>query len=145
MTEALNPALESLAGEAATIEASATAMDATGSPEAAPVGPDNGAIIAGALTAFRDGFTAFTKMRSVKVALTDDRIQGLAAVYAPVCEKYGLDLNKYIGNYGPEIAAIVMTVTIGLEIRGNLRAEIAFLDSAKAAAAQTAETANATD
>lgn len=135
-----NAALEALAGEAQNLEDAAAGQDATGAPAAAPTGPDNGQIIAGAIAAFRDGFTAFTNMKSVKVALTDDRIQGLASVYAPVCEKYGLDLNKYLGSYGPEIAAAVMTITIGLEIRANLRAEIAYLDNQKAQAANVAAT-----
>ena len=81
-------------------------------------------IIGGALAAGREVFCLVTKLQSPKRVLTDDRAQHLGALWGPVCDKHGIDLAKYLGDYGAEVGAIVGTFAIVMELRTAVTAEI---------------------
>lgn len=59
------------------------------------------------------GIVGFPSVASV---LTEDKRAALAAVWAPVLTKYGVNLGDLGGAYKEEIAAVVVTLPIGLAI-----------------------------
>lgn len=92
--------------------------------EASP-GMSNAQIIAGAIAAGRTVFCAVTKLESPAIHLSDDKAQQLGAVWGPVADKYGLNLNDAIGGYAVEFAALIVTAQIGFELRRAVREEMA--------------------
>lgn len=93
-------------------------------PEA-PQAPTNAQVIAGALAMGREVFCAVSKLKSPKIHLNDEAVQQLGAVWGPVCDKHGWDMNAAMGDWGIEIAAIVVTAQIGLTLRAAVVEEIA--------------------
>ncbi len=93
-------------------------------PEAAPA-PTNAQVIAGALAMGREVFCAVSKLQSPRFHLNDEAVQQLGAVWGPVCDKHGWDLNAAMGDWGIEIAALVVTAQIGLTLRAAVVEEIA--------------------
>lgn len=81
-------------------------------------------IIGGALAAGREVFCLVTKLDSPKRVLTDDRAQHLGALWGPVCEKHGIDLAKYLGDYALEVGALVGSFAVVMELRAAVTAEI---------------------
>lgn len=93
-------------------------------PEAAAP-PSNAQVIAGALALGREVFCAVSKLQSPKVHLNDEAVQQLGAVWGPVCEKHGWNLHEAMGDWGLEIAALVVTAQIGLALRAAVVEELA--------------------
>lgn len=87
--------------------------------------PTNAQMIAGAIAAGRTVFCMVTKLESPKVHLDDAAAQSLGAVWGPVCDKYGWNLNDALGSYGVEIAAIAVTAQIGYALHRAVTEEIA--------------------
>lgn len=87
--------------------------------------PTNAQMIAGAIAAGRTVFCMVTKLESPKVHLNDEAAQQLGAVWGPVCDKYGWNLNDALGSYGVEIAAIAVTAQIGYALHRAVTEEIA--------------------
>lgn len=121
-----NNALEALAQEADTIGAApGSTAQPTGEGEAAPAaGPTNAQIIAVAIGMGRDVFCAASTLQSPKHALHDEEVKSLGEVWGAVCDKHGWQLGVVMGDYGAEIAALVVTVPIVMTVRMAVMEEI---------------------
>lgn len=120
-----------LAADAAAIDAPAGeggdgAPGADGAAQAEPPAPSNAEIIAQGLALVRDTLAAFAKVQSIKRTMNDETCRTLADVWAPVCDKHGLQLADMAGDYLPELRAIMTTagiVTVAWsELRDEMRA-----------------------
>ncbi len=100
--------------------------------DAAPP-PGNAQILAGALAAGREAFCMFTQLESPRRHLSDDKVQQLGDVWAPVLDKHGIDLARYMSDWGVELAAALLTFQIVRELREGVKAEIAAREAAKPA------------
>lgn len=133
--------LDLLAGQAEQVEQSS---DFTGSfgepiPEQQPEGITNAQAFAGALAAGREAFCFFTKLDSPRRVMTDDRVGQLAALADPVLKKHNIELGKYLGDFGPEIALAVGVFSLVTELRGAVAAEIAERKAAEKKTDQVAQ------
>lgn len=117
-----------LASEAAALEQPAgdAAGGAPGEAQAGPPMPTNAEVIAQALQLVRDTLSAFAKVQSIKRTMNDETCRTLADVWAPVCDKHGVNLAAMAGDYLPELRAIMTTagiVTVAWsELRDEMRA-----------------------
>lgn len=84
----------------------------------------NAQAMAGAIAAGREAFCFFTKLESPRRVLDDDRVGQLAALADPVLTKHGIELGKYLGDYGPEIALAVGVFAVVTELRAAVAAEV---------------------
>lgn len=127
--------LDDLAGEAAELDAAAGEAEG-GAQETALAMVENqkltnGQILAGALTAGRDVFCTFTGFESPRTSLADANVIALADAWAPVLDKHGIDLAQYMGDYALEVAALLITAKIAIEVRSGVLAEMAQREKAK--------------
>lgn len=90
-----------------------------------PIGITNAQAFAGALAAGREAFCFFTKLESPRRVLDDDRVGQLAALADPVLTKHGIQLGRYLGDYGAELALAVALFGVVTELRAAVNAEIA--------------------
>ena len=129
MTKNTTPApggLDALAAEAETLTDTTTPGAAQGAqPEPDAPGLTNAQIVGGAIAAARTVFCAVTKLDSPNVHLDDAAAQRLGAVWGPVLDKHGIDMGELMGDWGVEIAAIVVTAEIGMSLRRAVLDEIA--------------------
>lgn len=120
-TKAAPDDLEQLTFSPAAGESTAPQQDA----EQAPAEPTAAQIIGGALAAGREVFCMVTKLESPRKTLDDETAQKVGALWGPVLEKHGIDLGRYIGDYGAEIAAAIGTLSIVAAVRRGVMDEIA--------------------
>jgi len=100
-------------------------------PEAPePAGPTNAQILAGAIAAGREVFCVVTKLEAPRHGLSDEHAAQLGALWAPVLEKHGIDMGKYLGDYALELAAAMGTFTIVVNLRKMVLYEIAMKERA---------------
>lgn len=116
---------DALAGEAAALEGAADQAGGTGeAAQAGPAMPTNAEVIAQALALVRDTAGAFAKVNSLKRTLNDETCRTLADVWAPVCDKHGVNLAAMAGDYLPELRAIMTTAGIVTVAWSELREEM---------------------
>jgi hypothetical protein len=132
-TEAANP-LDALAAQAESQHSDA--LPGATSDEAEALGLSNEQTIAGAIGAAREAFCFFTRLESPRRVLDDPTVSQLAALWAPVCEKHGINLGQYLGDYALELAAAIGTFTVVASLRTAVVAELASIQAAKDAKAQ---------
>ena len=89
----------------------------TPEPEAAAPPLTSAQIIAGAISAGREVFCAVTQFQSPRRLLDDATAQHLGDLWGPVLEKHNIDLGKYLGDFGVEIAAVLGTAGIVMALR----------------------------
>jgi hypothetical protein len=117
-----------LASEAAALEQPAGQGEGgePGGAQAGPAMPTNAEVIAQALAVVRDTLSAFAKVQSIKRTMNDETCKVLADVWAPVCNKHGVNLANMAGDYLPELRAAMTTagiVTVAWsELRDEMRA-----------------------
>lgn len=100
-----------------------TDLDTVGEPAKPEV--SNAQALSAALAAGREAFCLFTQLESPRQTLSDDTVQQLAGLWAPVLEKHNINVGRYLGDYAAEIAAVMGTLTIALTVRAGVKAEIA--------------------
>lgn len=105
--------------------------------EPPPGGPEQGAagdaqpkvtnatVIAGTLEAIREGFCFVTKLESPRRVFTADAATQLGAVWGAVCDKRKIDLQKWLGDWGLEFAALMATLQVVGAVREAVTAELA--------------------
>lgn len=91
--------------------------DATETPDAPPPPLTSAQIIAGAIAAGREVFCAVTQFQSPRRLLDDATAAHLGELWGPVLEKHHIDLGKYLGDFGVEIAAVLGTAGIVMALR----------------------------
>lgn len=113
---------------------------AIGGDSSSQAGPDeaaqklqasNAQILAGALAAGREVFCLVTDLQSPRRTMSDEALSNWAQAVAPALEKHGIDLGAVIGDFGPEIAAVVSTVILANAVRLGAVAELAAKKPAK--------------
>lgn len=119
--------LDLLAGQAESVEADGAFTGSFGEPlpQPEPEGITNAQAFAGALAAGREAFCFFTKLESPRRVMTDDRVGQLATLADPVLKKHNIELGKYLGDFGPEIALAVGVFSLVTELRAAVASEIA--------------------
>ena len=116
---------------------------AAADPAAAPPPPLTSAqIIAGAISAGREVFCAVTQFQSPRRHLDDATAQHLGELWGPVLEKHHIDLGKYLGDWGVEIAAVLGTAGIVLTLRKAVMQEARERDARQDASQDDATTVN---
>jgi hypothetical protein len=113
---------------------------AIGGDSTSQAGPDDAAqklqasnaqILAGALAAGREVFCLVTELQSPRRTMSDEALSQWAQAVAPALEKHGIDLGAVIGDFGPEIAAVVSTVILANAVRLGAVEELAAKKPAK--------------
>lgn len=131
--------LDSLASQAASLTNPPLGQGTTDLDTTVPPGQQttpaltNAQALCGAIAAAREAFCFYTKLQSPRVVLVDEQVQNLAALWAPVLDKHGINLSKYMGDYALEMTAIVGTLTIASSLRIAVSAELAQLREDKPA------------
>jgi hypothetical protein len=132
MTATQKPEPTPLDGLAAAIEA-----DTTLNPDNPEAGTDQGQggteapmlsnaqMFAGAIAMGTQVFTVVTQIKAPQNILTHERCAQLGELWGPVLDKYGINAGQFMGAWQLEIAAIMGTVGIVLELRTAVRAEVA--------------------
>lgn len=138
-TEQTGGELEALALQAEGIGASPEAAgpgDAQGEgAQGAPPGQSNADLLAGTFQLARDVVCIIGEVQAPRQVLDDATLQQLGAAWGAVADKRGWDLSKLMGDYAAEIAAVMMTFTVGSKLVKAMRAEL----DAKAPREQTRE------
>ncbi|MBB1602539.1 hypothetical protein [Variovorax sp. UMC13] len=136
-------ALQGLAADAdmlGTIDSERDQAQGQGAEVAAePAPPSNESLIAGMLEMGRDVFCEFTSCSTPKAVLGESQIGSLSVAWARVLDKRGISLHHYMGNYGEEIAACVMTYTIGANLYRAVSSEMIAREANAAALARHAK------
>lgn len=101
-------------------------------------------ILAGAICAGREVFCAVTQFQSPRRHLDDATAAHLGELWGPVLEKHNIDLGKYLGDWGVEIAAVLGTAGIVMTLRKAVMAEARERDQRQEAAPDDANTVNET-
>ena len=70
-------------------------------------------------------FTVITKIKAPQNVLSHERCAQLGELWGPVLDKYGINAGQFMGAWQLEIAAVMGTVGVVLELRSAVRAEIA--------------------
>lgn len=141
-------ALEGLAADAdalGTIDSERDQAQGQGAEVAAEPAPSNESLIAGMLEMGRDVFCEFTSCSTPKAVLGASQIGSLSVAWARVLDKRGISLHHYMGNYGEEIAACVMTYTIGANLYRAVSSEMMAREANAAALAKRTVRAAADD
>lgn len=92
----------------------------------------NAQVVTGTVAVMREIFCMYTKLESPRRVINDQRCTDLGGVWGPVCDKHGINLQEWLGDYMLEASAVMMTFTILGEVRAAVQAE----QSAKKAAEQ---------
>lgn len=93
----------------------------------------NAQLFAGAIAMGVQVFTVVTKVQAPKNILTHERCAELGELWGPVLDKYGINAGQFMGAWQLEIAAVLGTVGIVLELRTAVRAEVAAMQAEQAA------------
>lgn len=108
---------------AADAAAGVGAGDAQGQPQAAPV-QTNADLLAGTFQLAREVFCIVGEVQAPRQVLDDATLQQLGQAWGAVADKRGWDLGKLMGDYAAEIAAVMMTFTVGGKLVKAVRAEL---------------------
>ena len=84
----------------------------------------NAQLLGAAIAAGRTVFCLVTKLTSPDKILDDKTAQRLGGAWGPVLDKYGIDLNAYVGDYALEIGAAYLTFEIVQALRVAVQDEI---------------------
>lgn len=140
-----NNDLAALAGQAAGLDDAAAAGVGQGvgegagqQAEAAP-GQSNAEILAGTFQMLREAGCILGGVESPRRVLDDGTLSSLGSAWGAVCDKRGWNLAQFMGNYGPEVAAVMMTVTVVNRVHAAVRAELAAREPVEAEVVQPAE------
>lgn len=120
--------LEALAAQAEGLEAD-RAQDAAGQdagPGAAQGVPlqTNADLLAGTFQLARDVFCIIGEVQAPRMVLDDATVVQLGQAWGAVADKRGWDLSKLLGDYAAEVAAVMMTLTVGGKLVKAVRAEM---------------------
>lgn len=91
----------------------------------------NAQAIEGAVIMAREAFCGMTKLKSPRAALPNEGARQLGELWGPVCDKHGINLAEWIGDYVLEFSAIMATVAILTQVRAAVQAEIAAMKAAE--------------
>lgn len=121
--------LEALAATAETTLAPAPGApgeDATGDGTELAQTPavSNEEILSGAIAAARDVFCMYTQLQSPARTLDQVAITNLVKPWCLVLQKRGIDLGRYMGDYGLELAAVIATIGVGRAVVAGVQAEL---------------------
>lgn len=98
----------------------------------------NRGFIAMGIAGARDFVSIATGLKSLRATLTDTNVNALAEAWAKVASKHGRDLSALIGDYGEELAAVMVTFGIFRTVKAALDLEVAAKVAAAEAVAQAA-------
>ncbi|SDP81164.1 hypothetical protein SAMN04489708_12835 [Paracidovorax cattleyae] len=65
------------------------------------------------------------EVQSPRAVLDDGTLQQLGEVWGAVADKRGWNLQQLMGDWGPEIAAVMTTITIGMRLSKAVGQELA--------------------
>lgn len=116
--------LDDLASQAELQDSAAVSAADGSAGEPAAEALSNEQALAGAIGMARDVFCGFTGLASPKNVLTDPAVEQLANLWAPVLRKHNIELGRYLGDYGLEIAAVMASFAIVAQLRQAVSAEI---------------------
>lgn len=134
--QALPGSLEELQLEAKRIDASPDGPTPDPSVlEPEPVKPTNAQVIGFFITTFRELACVMLDAKSPRETLNDAKIDEAAKAIGPVADKYGIDLNAWVGDYMPELNAAIVAGPILLVAWKGLESELSERRKAKAAEA----------
>lgn len=85
----------------------------------------NGEILGGMFAMVRDLACMVLDLRSPKATFPDQDAMQLGQAWGAVCDKRGVDLARIMGDYGAEVAAVVMTATVFKRVSSAVNAELA--------------------
>lgn len=91
----------------------------------------NAQAIAGAVIMGREVFCGYTKLKSPRAVLPNEVAGQLGEMWGPVCDKHGINLHEWLGDYALEFAAIMGTMAILGQVRAAVQAEIAAIKAAE--------------
>lgn len=130
MTTKQNDDLAALAGQAEALqaEAGADAQGEGGAQAAEPARQTNGQLLAGTFHLAREVGCALGGVQSPRMVLDDPTLQQLGDAWGAVADKRGWDLQKIMGDYAAEVAAVMLTITIGTRLNRAIQAELAARD-----------------
>ncbi|GKS96767.1 hypothetical protein [Acidovorax sp. SUPP2825] len=116
--------LSALAGQAAGLEtAQEQAAEGQGGAPAAPV-QTNAKILAGAFHLGREVSCAVLGLQSPRMVLDDPTLQQLGDVWGAVADKRGWDISAILGDYAAEVAAVMLSITVGVKLMKAAGAEL---------------------
>jgi hypothetical protein len=100
---------------------SAAPVDA---PPAPPPGPTNAELIAMGVEMFRELVCVMLGVESPQQTLGEPVARAIGQAWEPVCAKYGVDLNRLLAGFGPELAAAATTLPLLFKAWRALNAEV---------------------
>lgn len=142
MTEKKLDDLEILAQQASTLEAEQPTSGEPAPPPAPPV-QTNAQLLAGTFQLAREAFCIIGEVRSPRAVLDDGTLQQLGDAWGAVADKRGWDLSKLMGDYGPEVAAVMLTITVGTKLAKVVQAELQAINASKITSRPDGETGDA--
>lgn len=83
----------------------------------------NAQVVTGTVAMMREIFCMYTKLESPRRVINDQRTIELGGVWGPVCDKHGINLQEWLGDYFVEATAVMVTFTILGEVRAAVQAE----------------------
>lgn len=120
--------LDDLAGLAGSLEGPAAA--ALGGTPTAPLADQvqrqtNAQILAGALSAGREGFCIFTGLQSPRATMSDAKCREVGELWGAWCDRRGVDLAAKMGNHGDTLAAAMATFMLAIAVYQAAHLELA--------------------
>lgn len=125
-----NDDLLALTGQAQTLEAEAASDGAAGPGAGAdaggpPPGQSNAELLTGTFHMLRETGCILGGVESPRRVLDDNVLAQLGGAWGAVCDKRGWDLSALMGNYGPEVTAVLLSITVVQRLNAAVRAELA--------------------
>lgn len=124
-----NDDLAVLADHAQGLDAAAagvgTAEAGEGAAPSEPPGQSNAELLAGTFQMLREAGCVLGGVESPRRVLDDSTLAALGNAWGVVCDKRGWNLQQLMGNYGPEVAAVMLSITIAQRLNAAVRAELA--------------------
>lgn len=114
----------------------------SGQPGQAP-GTSNSELLAGTFQLARDTASIITGLKCLRVELPDPTLEQLGQAWGAVADKRGWNLSAVMGDYGAEVAAVMMTLTIGMRLSKAVQAELDQDEEARTVTAPAATDATA--
>lgn len=116
--------LEALAAQAEGLEAPPVEQGAQAVQVEAAT-PSNGELLAGMFVVVRDLACMVLDLKSPRVTFPDNDAAQLGQAWGAVCDKRGVDLGRLMGDYGAEVAAVIITATVAKRVMVAAKAELA--------------------
>jgi len=146
MSTTQNDDLALLAGQAQGLDdaaAGATAEQGGAAPPEPP-GQSNAELLAGTFHMLREAGCVLGGVESPRRVLDDAMLGALGNAWGAVCDKRGWDLKSIMGNYGPEVAAVMLSITVAQRLNAAVSAELAAREPKPATATEGATDATVT-